>query len=232
MLLQVLPLKIAVGGDDRTASSAPSSAPTSQGDLQLEYFVGVALPDYTRAALTRTNSPQTMALSWLQNNTDLESYSLSRRLQRFALATFYFSTGGSKRWIKDYGWLTDQDECTWFSSEIDSPICKDNVFKVLSLQSNGLRGTIAPEISLLSSLELLRVNENIITGFLPSTIGDLIDLKEIRLCKFISSVFYILMCCPLLISHSLQIFLSQLIIISVGLSPRSLVLFQSLKFLI
>jgi hypothetical protein len=175
------------GSNDPIASATPSSAPTSQGDLQLEYFVRLALPDYTRVALTRVDSPQTKALLWLQNNTNLESYTLSRRLQRFALATLYFSTGGEKRWIKDYGWLSDEDECTWFSSEIDVPICTNNELKVLSLKANGLRGTIANEISLLSSLELLRLNENIITGFLPSTLGVLTGLKEISFCKFFVS---------------------------------------------
>jgi hypothetical protein len=173
------------GQDDNTSSvsSAPTSTPTTEGDLQLDYFVRVTLPEYTRDALRGGNSPQTKALQWLQNNTNLESYSLSRRLQRFALATFYFSTGGERRWIKKYGWMSDEDECDWFSSENDTLPCKEGVLTHLALRSNGLRGIIAPEISLLSSLEFLKVQQNILTGFLPTTLGELANLKEIRLCK-------------------------------------------------
>lgn len=171
------------GGDVFVVSMAPSSAPTSESDLQLEYFVRVAVPDYTREALRWTNSPQTKALQWLHNNTNLESYTLSRRLQRFALATFFFSTGGERRWVKNDGWLSDENECTWLSSEVETSVCKDNEFKVLALNDNGLRGTIAPEIALLSSLEFMRVQKNILTGFLPTTLGEMNSLREIRLCK-------------------------------------------------
>jgi hypothetical protein len=173
-----------VGNNDIDLSNAPSSAPTSEGDLQLEYFVRVAVPDYTRDALKWKNSPQTKALQWLQNNTNLESYPISRRLQRFALATLYFSTSGGRHWIQDDGWMSDEDECTWFSSEKDTPVCKDGELRVMALQSNGLRGTIVPEISLLSSLELLRLQQNFLTGFMPTTLGQLSSMREIRLCKF------------------------------------------------
>ncbi|KAL3925923.1 MAG: hypothetical protein SGILL_000066 [Bacillariaceae sp.] len=168
-------------GDDVEASPAPSSSPTSQGDLQLEYFVDVALPSYTRNALRRASSPQRKAFDWLLNNTMLASYPLPRRLQRYALATLYFSTGGEKRWNKNFGWLSDEDECEWFSMEIEVPVCGENGFKILSLSSNSLRGTLPLEISLLSSLELLQVNENILTGFLPTSLGGLEQLREIHL---------------------------------------------------
>jgi len=175
-------------GDGVTASSAPTTSPTSQGDLDLEYFVRAILPEYTKESLTRSNSPQTKALQWLQNNTHLESYPISRRLQRFALASLYFSTGGKKRWTKDFGWLSDEDECTWFSTERDLAVCRESEYKVLSLQANGLQGTIVPEISLLSSLEFVRMGKNILTGFLPTTLGSLSGLRELRLCKSFSCV--------------------------------------------
>jgi hypothetical protein len=158
-----------------------SAAPTTEGDLQLDYFVRVALPEYTRDALREENSPQTKALQWLQNNSNLESYPLVRRLQRFALATLFFSTGGDRRWNNNSGWLSDENECNWFSSE--SLPCREGNLTLLALRNNALRGTISPEISLLSSLEILRVQENILTGFLPTTLGELVRLKEIRLCK-------------------------------------------------
>jgi hypothetical protein len=171
-------------GDNFFNSEAPTSSPTTQGDLQLEYFVDVALPEYTKNALRRASSPQSKALRWLLNNTFLESYPLSRRLQRYALATLYYSTGAEKRWIKHFGWLSDDDECEWFSMEKDIPLCGEDGFRFLSLGNNGLRGTLPLEISLLSSLEHLQINQNIVTGFLPTTLGELEKLKELHLCTF------------------------------------------------
>ena len=94
-------------------SSLPTSPPTTAGDLDLEFFARMVLPSYTREALRRDSSPQSRALTWLRNNSMLESYSQEQRLQRFALATIFFSTGGDRRWEWNDGWLSDDEECTW-----------------------------------------------------------------------------------------------------------------------
>lgn len=171
----------------------PTSSPTAEGDPDLEYFLQVAIPDYTRAALARLNSPQNKAFQWLKNNnTLLASYSTSKRLQRFALATFFFATGGDRRWENRTGWLTDDDECTWFSnseewatatnSGSDTPVCdSEQSMMRLSLVANNMRGTFPLELSLLTSLEVLEMPRNILTGFLPSTLGEMSLLRSIRL---------------------------------------------------
>jgi hypothetical protein len=161
----------------------PTSAPTTPGDLELEYFVQVALPDHTRQALRSENSAQSKALAWLRNNTDLESYPLSRRLQRFSLATFYYSTGGDRRWVDDSRWLSDDDECTWYSRSNEPFICSEGEYEIWSIAKNDMRGILPKEISMLSSLEILEMPVNIITGSLPSTIGEMTTLREIHLCK-------------------------------------------------
>lgn len=167
-------------------SDVPSSAPTSKGDLDLAYFVEVAIPSHTRSALRQENSPQNKALKWLRNNTFLESYDLSRRLQRFTLATLYFSTGGSSRWMNHSGWLSDEDECTWFFSasqfeQVNGDVCNFTSITRLSLVENNMRGTLPPEISLLRSLEVLEMSSNILTGFLPTTLGELDHLRVVDL---------------------------------------------------
>jgi hypothetical protein len=171
--------------DDPAAEDTylPTSAPTTLGDLELEYFVQVALADHTRQALRRENSPQSKALAWLRNNTDLESYPLSRRLQRFSLATFFYSTGGDRRWVDASGWLSDDDECTWNSGSNEPSICNKGEYEIWSMAKNDMRGTLPKEISMLSSLEILEMPVNIITGSLPSTIGEMTRLREIHLCK-------------------------------------------------
>jgi hypothetical protein len=167
----------------------PTSSPTTPGDLQLEFFVKSALPEYSQEEIERAGSAQSKALAWLQNNTNLATYPLARRIQRFALATFYFATSGEERWSNTTGWLSDQDECEWFttfsSEESFSSICdrKEGLYTRLALDRNGLKGTFPKEIGLLTSLIFLELRGNIVTGFLPSTLGDLTHLRELRLCK-------------------------------------------------
>jgi hypothetical protein len=124
------PLTFPSGGGDSSSSLwgeketipttvPPTSAPTVPGDLDLSYFVRMALPSYTQESLQQSDSAQSLALQWLrENNTLLETYSLDRRLQRFALATFFYSTRGPKRWFNKAGWLTDAHECDWYQGVV------------------------------------------------------------------------------------------------------------------
>jgi len=164
----------------------PTGPPTSEGDLNLDYFVNLALPESTRSALKQENSPQSKALRWLRTNSFLQDYPLSRRLQRFALATFYYSTGGERRWANRDGWLSDDDECTWYATtnktQVDSPC--DGIgreVKRLLLSRNDLRGTLPLELSLLSSLEVIDLEQNLVTGLIPTTLGKLSELREIHM---------------------------------------------------
>jgi Leucine rich repeat len=164
-----------------------TSPPTIRGDLNLDYFVQSALPESTRSALKQENSPQSKAFRWLRNNTFLEDYTLSRRLQRFALATFYFSTGGERRWRNREGWLSDENECRWYSTGddtdlLDSP-CDglDEELRRLKLPGNDLRGTLPLELSLLTSLEVIELSDNLLTGLLPTSFGDMSALREVYL---------------------------------------------------
>jgi len=75
------------------------------------------------------DSYQSQALSWLEGNANVGSYSDEQIIQRYALATIYFSTyavatpatdaflGAGETpagWNNTAGWLSDADECTWF----------------------------------------------------------------------------------------------------------------------
>lgn len=175
-----IPVDVTLAGD------SPSSAPTTKGDLDLVYFTQVALPSYTRLAIQQEKSPQGKAIKWLKNNTFLESYDLSRRMQRFVLATFFFSTGGDRTWKHDSGWLSDDNECTWFfnSSQFEagkSGPCQNDTITTISLPENNMRGTFPPEMALLSSLEVLEAPSNRLTGFLPTTFGEMEMLRVIHL---------------------------------------------------
>ena len=73
------------------------------------------------STLTDPSTPQFAALDWLANKDSGASYSSAddvRILQRYVLATLYYSTGGPN-WTKSYGFLSDEHECKWFEEEKD-----------------------------------------------------------------------------------------------------------------
>jgi hypothetical protein len=100
-------------------------------------------------ALQKQTTPQNKALNWLANNTNLDTYSDDKKIQRYALATLFFSTNGAN-WDKKGDWMSDFDECGWYNS--DSGLCRDDSIDKLSLDSNKLVGTIPNEIALLTKL--------------------------------------------------------------------------------
>lgn len=99
-----------------TVSMSPSMAPSMmmQGDVAAHIF-----NDFTKLALNDPHSPQSMAYRWLQRDMKMQNYSLpeQRVLQRFALATLYYSTEGD-RWMHNDNWLNHSvHECLWFSQD-------------------------------------------------------------------------------------------------------------------
>jgi hypothetical protein len=102
------------------------------------------------AAASDTSTPQNKALHWLAGNANLNStYSDETKIQRYALATLYYSTGGGETWDLSGRWLTNEDECGQWGA--DGPECSNKVAIKLSLH-DGLQGTIPDEIALLSDL--------------------------------------------------------------------------------
>lgn len=161
-----------------------------------EYLVSL-LPEFTLRQLEDVESPQAKAFEWLRGDPGLRlgSYSSRRVLQRFALATLYFSTGGdsSSGWIRSDNWLSyEHHECSWYMKDpkdafltlyhppnLDNSICSgesSDEYQIIALPSNQLRGTLPPEISLMTTLKAFTFRNNELRGTLPSQIANLSSL--------------------------------------------------------
>jgi hypothetical protein len=104
----------------------------------------------------------------------LAEYSDLKKMQRFVMATLFFSTEG-RTWRRSDGWLSDADECTWYSSAASS--CDDNgVLRELDLRDNRMAGMLPVEVSWLHLLTKLNLRENDISGILPSQLGSLTQM--------------------------------------------------------
>ena len=144
---------VLTGGDSaptQVVTPAPTMAPTPMPTISpstaqaLLSLITDASPDNGQA-LSDSSTPQSRALAWLEGNVNLDTYTDQQKVQRYVLATLYYSTGGDS-WDTGPGWLSDDNECDWYGANE----CIDGALDGLALDSNDLQGTIPPEISMLS----------------------------------------------------------------------------------
>lgn len=155
---------------------------------QLYELVADFSPD-DGASILAKGSPQNQAFTWLGTNASSTFQQQDRILQRYALATLFYSTDGTN-WLNNRGWLLDGDECTWFSALAWPPSCSNGIYTNLNLGWNSLGGIIPPEILLLTGLESMQLTggesntigrPRAIGGTLPSEIGLLTKLQKLDL---------------------------------------------------
>jgi hypothetical protein len=161
-------------------SSTPSSAPTSLQDYLLD-LLRAAAPDSVVSILDDFNSPQAVAFEWLESNTIPSTQSDRIILQRFALATLYYSTEGDQ-WRRKDGWLTEENECSWYTLGLLSPCNNLGEYTDLNLPFNNLVGSLPPELALLApTLQTISLPTNSLIGGIPTAIGQLSKLQSLDL---------------------------------------------------
>ena len=156
-------------------SYSPSAFPTSGSVLELTDWLSEVSP-MSIAALTDPSTAQFQAVEWLAGDPLWKNYTEPQLVQRWALATFYYSmedvpTRLSRRWM-DY----QVDECNWLGLT-----CNDDgtLFSMdLTIADSTIEGTIPPEFALLSSgLEAIYLGGNDFTGSIPAELGMLTELR-------------------------------------------------------
>ena len=164
-----------------TVSATATPTESDQGEKLLTLIVDRSFDD--GAAVATTGSPQSRAYEWLLADPGLTSYSESRVLQRYALATFYYSTSGDS-WEDNSLWMSEEKECSWFSRTASFPVCKSDEYVTLELDFNNLDGTLPNELALLNKLERVELSggpDTFLTGALPSELGLLTSLSYLSL---------------------------------------------------
>ena len=112
----------------------------------------------------------------------LSSYQRTIVMQRFAMATLYYSTDGDN-WEKNSNWLSELPVCSWYVNNFGRQcLTSTNNYKgdvgdrdvgdfitQLELDGNQLRGTIPNELVIMSeTLHTLILSNNSISGPLPA----------------------------------------------------------------
>jgi Leucine-rich repeat (LRR) protein len=185
------------------ATSSPTTGPT-MSTYGLKALILTYLPDTARSL--EKDTPQHDAFTWLESATNDAYKGDSRRmLQRYALAVFFYSTGGPQ-WLKRSGWTTSDDECTWEFTSTTYPCNTDGNIIWIDMRQNSLIGELPVEVSMLLpfirgidlsgnqlaeafpthlqslvGLEYYFVEANHVTGILPSEIGLLTNIQYLSL---------------------------------------------------
>ena len=96
--------------------------------------------------------------------------------ERAALVALYDATGGPN-WEDSTNWLTAEPIWTWHGVDTDAA----GRVTQLTLEENGLTGSLPAELGDLTSLEVLRLDYNRLTGPIPEALGKLPALFDINL---------------------------------------------------
>jgi hypothetical protein len=151
-------------------------------------------------SLDTPGTPQNYALRWLSEEDpaklEVDDDSL---LQRYGLATFYFSTyvyaeivdsasgtsGGGWKYM-DY-WMSDKGYCMWFGVSCPPHLFEgreevqyneNSVIMRLNLTENDIRGFIPSEIAALENLVSLDLGTNKLSGTIPKSIAGMLELSK------------------------------------------------------
>lgn len=189
VILALLAILGVVLGITLAPEKSPPPAPVPPEHEIVELLSAVSAD--SGMALQTSGSPQNKAFLWIANDTFLGYRTNEKLIQRYALATLFFSTNGIS-WLNNSLWLDNDDECGRWWQRYGGISCKSKTGAVasLGLEENNLRGPIPAEIGLLTSLEQANMAQNHLSGTIPESLLNLTSLQSLNLveCSLVGSV--------------------------------------------
>ncbi|KAL3800602.1 hypothetical protein ACHAW5_001070 [Stephanodiscus triporus] len=189
-----------IHGFDNGSSSHPITA------TELRYIVNQITTD--PSVLSNPHTPQAKAFEWCKNDIKIYSVDITSRVaNRYALATLYYSTNGTKwatnkvktvQFIMILSAITQPQtsltltvislqfwgnghECEWYGVGCESGDNNTVSVTYLDLNNNNLVGTIPPEIGWIYTLEQIHLWGNNLVGSIPNTLSQLGNLHTLYL---------------------------------------------------
>lgn len=173
---------------DNSSTSISTPNPTRAPKLSQKDYLWSLLPDYTVTEISDVLSPQFLASEWSLADPYFANRTEAQIVQRFALAAFFFATGGI-RWVHNTNWLSyNHSVCEWFSDK--SEYAQDNVHLLADLTfsicpqyaTNSSRDQssvdwIQYQIELEATVAEIYLGENNLKGSLPEELYLLTGLQ-------------------------------------------------------
>lgn len=100
-----------------------------------------------------------------------------------ALVALYNQTNGAS-WTNHTGWLASNTPCTWYGVT-----CTSGHVTRVTLNSNGLNGTLPTELGNLPYLERLSLSSNHLSGSIPASLGGLTRMQTLQMNKNVLTGF-------------------------------------------
>jgi hypothetical protein len=172
-------------------ATPPSDSPSASPTFSEGFLVELIQSRSPTTSFVKSTSAQSRALDWMLSS---DPYTLpledDRLVQRFALATLWYSTNSAPSYIDETnwwdqgGWLAPVNECEWdeFGDGKKDLICNtNNELIAIKLSDDDLSGHLPAELGLLSQLEHLELSFNAFTGSMPTELSLLTKLKTLSL---------------------------------------------------
>lgn len=196
-LVLVITLSVTLSGKDGIFASSGPRIPKPEVDEPVletnsNELGGFLVSAYKTLGITDTpwnvaGSPQYLALQWISGRDEYVVYEGTQRIQRYALACFYYSTflkshlflDAPTDWTSQINWITDEPECTW-----EGITCHNNGVVIgIALPDHSLSGSVPIELALLPHLENIDVNSNFLymEGDMHAVWKHLVHLKKIAM---------------------------------------------------
>ena len=166
---------VSVNSGNSSSSSSQSNASGTSSDRKRADLMGrikssftvLGLPATHSSMLDSSESPQARALNWVATSDTYDGYSDDQRLQRYALASFFYGTYAVRNayvtqqvpWTTAEKWLSDENECEWEGITCDG----NNAVTKIELEEHRVSGGIPLDIVLMrESLKELVLTNNLI----------------------------------------------------------------------
>lgn len=152
-------------------------------DAGCGYIMGAldpVLPPQTRALINVPGTCQNWSREWLRTGKDIMEFEVDRIRQRFTMALIYCEFNGDN-WLEGELWVSDLHECDWYTMIGVDPCGRNEQYQILRNYGQQMRGTLPPEISMMSSLWEITFADNLITGSIPTTLAKLSELDTLSL---------------------------------------------------
>jgi hypothetical protein len=166
-----------VGSGSDTTGTSQSGDPLSRKKADLKgritsSFDVLGLPATHTEMFNNPESPQARALNWVASSEKYDDYDGDQRLQRYALAAFFYATYAVRNayvtqqvpWTTAEKWLGEEHECEWEGITCDPSATTGNrVVTSIELEEHRISGEIPLDIVLMrETLRSLILSNNLI----------------------------------------------------------------------
>jgi hypothetical protein len=142
--------------------------------------INPVLPERTRPLANIEGTCQHWAREWLRTSRDIMEFKPERIRQRFAMAILYCEFNGDN-WLEGDFWLSDLHECDWYTLVGVDPCGRREQYQIIRSYGQQMRGTLPPELSMISTLWEVTLSDNLIEGTIPPEYYKLSKLETLGL---------------------------------------------------